>query len=96
MNATHYKTNGTKETVRLNKKTRLDQLQKLVGGFVEVIYLIKSGEEYLNNGKDLVLNEEGLLFDLPVNPWSAKIAQGTIWEHEEFRGDLVLINGKLS
>ena len=45
----------------LPKKGILEFLQKLVGGLIEV---------YHHKGKDLVLNEEGLLLGLPLNPWA--------------------------
>jgi hypothetical protein len=96
--ATLYKVDGSKEPLILTPDTRLETLQKLVGGYIEVIYLINYEDELkanFKNGKDLVLNEEGRLLDLPVNPWSRLIAQNTMWENELFRGDIILVDGRL-
>lgn len=95
---TWYKTDGTKEVVQIDKKTSLHQLQKMVGGLIEVIFLVKLSDQLkgdFTKGNDLILNEEGRLLDLPINPWSQLAALNTIWEAEEFRGDIVLIDGRL-
>lgn len=86
MKATLYKVDGSKEPLTLTKKNRLETLQKLVGGYIEVINI---------NGKDLILNEEGLLLDLPLNPWSQYLTFKTVWEGQWFSGDIVLIDGVL-
>ena len=44
----------------LNKDDLLSQLQSLVGGYIEIVRL--------SHGKVLVVNEEGLLENLPTNP----------------------------
>lgn len=54
--ATIIKTSG--ETVEISKPT-LEDLQKAVGGYIEAVTL--------PNGKVMVVNEEGLLNDLPIN-----------------------------
>lgn len=84
INATLYKVDGSKEPLTLNTKTSLETLQKLVGGLIEVIHI---------NGKDLIINEEGRLLDLPINPW--KFGLNTMWENEYFRGDVILVEGRL-
>lgn len=86
MKATLYKVDGSKEPLTLTKKTRLETLQKLVGGYIEVINI---------NGKDLILNEEGIILELPMNPWSQYLTFKTVWEGQWFCGDLVLIDGVL-
>jgi len=97
-----YKTDGTTEAVILTPETRLETLQKLVGGYIEVIkirsypkglqsYMV--GDDVEEN--DLVINEEGKLLDLPINPFSSLVAANSIWEYEEFRGDVLLIEGHL-
>lgn len=96
--ATLYKVDGSKEPLILTPKTRLKTLQKLVGGYIEIIHIIDlikilKDENFIGN--DLVINEEGRLLELPVNPWSKEIAKNSIWQHEEFRGDIILIEGRL-
>ena len=96
--ATLYKTDGSKEPLILTPKTRLKTLQKLVGGYIEVIHivdLIKSLKGDPLAGKDLVINEEGRLLALPVNPWSREVAINSEWQYEEFRGNIILIEGRL-
>lgn len=88
-----YKTDGTREPVILRPKSRLEQLQKLVGGLIEIVYLYKEGED--EKGNDLVINEEGLLLELPANPFSFFVAKKTRWERQIFFGDIVLVEGTL-
>ncbi len=57
------KSNGSRE--RDVKITSLKQMQELVGGYVEFVYL---------SDKVLVVNEEGLLYGLPRNNEATEIA----------------------
>jgi Domain of unknown function (DUF3846) len=96
--ATLYKIDGSFEPLILESKTSLETLQKLVGGYIEIIHLVDIIESLKSNcisEKDLVINEEGLLLDLPINPWSSHVAINTIWQFEEFRGDIILVEGRL-
>ena len=96
--ATLYKIDGTKEPLILNDKSNLETLQKLVGGLIEVIFIVPLLDQLrgnFDNGKDLVINEEGLLLDLPINPWSQIVGFNSIWEDTEFRGDIILVEGRL-
>jgi hypothetical protein len=43
----------------------LEELQKLVGGYIEV--------HKLRNGDDLVMNEDGLMQNLPINQEATKL-----------------------
>jgi hypothetical protein len=43
----------------------LEELQKLVGGYIEV--------HRLRNGDDLVMNEDGLMQNLPINQEATKL-----------------------
>ncbi len=92
INATIYKTDGSKEPLLLDKKTSLETLQKIVGGLIEVICIENEDDQ---TAKDLVINEEGRLLDLPCNPWSKLVGLNSIWEHEIFRGDIIFIDGCL-
>lgn len=84
--ATLYKVDGSKESLTLNAKTRLETLQKLVDGYIEIIHI---------NGNDVVFNEEGRLLSLPINPSSYEIGKNSIWENEIFRGNIIVIEGRL-
>ena len=98
INATLYKTDGSSEPLVLTPQTRLDTLQKLVGGLIEVVFIVPYSDEIkgdFSNGKDLVINEEGLILDLPCNPWSSFVGKGSIWRDQVFRGDIILIEGVL-
>ena len=94
-----YKTDGTMEAVILKPRTRLKTLQKLVGGYIEVVQLreyrkeVDSLLQVIEN--DLVINEEGVFLNLPVNPFSSLVGKNTIWENQQFRGDILLIEGRL-
>jgi len=43
----------------------LEELQKLVGGYIEV--------QTLRNGDSLVINEEGMMQNLPINKEASKL-----------------------
>lgn len=84
---TLYKTDGTKSEISWNSKNCLDVLQKAVGGYIQVVNI---------NGNDLVINEEGFLHDLAINTFSRKVGKESIWQDEDFFGDIVLVNGVLN
>jgi hypothetical protein len=86
LNAILLKTDGSKEPFILEKKDSLETLQRLVGGLIQIVHI---------NGKDVIVNEEGHLLRLPLNPWSPTITAKSVWQGELFAGDLVLIDGKL-
>lgn len=92
--ATHYKTDGTFKKILLkNGEGNLEKLQGLVGGNIEVVCIIPDGDP--KKAKDLVINEEGRLLDLPSNPFSSLVGKGSIWRDEIFVGNMVLIDGFL-
>lgn len=51
------------EDVELPKRDRLKFMQDIVGGLIDI---------YHHNGRDLVVNDEGILLGLPLNPWAKK------------------------
>lgn len=96
--ATLYKIDGSNEPLILTSKTSLETLQKLVGGYIEIICIVDLKGSLNPDAileKDLVINEEGLLLDLPINPWSHFVGRNSIWQFEQFRGDIILIEGRL-
>lgn len=61
-------TGGTKEVTPKNgKKFTLEELQKHVGGYIELMSF--------SNGHTLVMDEEGRLKGLPLNREATKIAR---------------------
>jgi hypothetical protein len=96
--ATLYKTDGSQEPLEIDPKKSLETLQALVGGLIQIIPIIPLKEQrmgILTNAKDLVINEEGRLLELPPNPFSFLVSRGSIWEIDTFMGDIVLIDGRL-
>ena len=70
-----------------DEQPSLEKAQELVGGLVELISL--------TSGDQLLINEEGLLKDLPVNDHATYIAshQSYVMMHDGIRGNAVLLKG---
>ena len=60
----------------------LEELQKLVGGYIENVYL--------DDGRIMVLNEEGKLEGLAVNEAATVMANGVILPWDVIVGDAVV------
>ena len=70
-----YKADGTtQKDLVLRKSNLLKELQNLVGGYIEPVRHIQG----LPKGKLVLVNEEGLLLDLPPNPWIPGIVGNVI------------------
>ena len=61
------KTDGTIEDVKLDKENKLKHLQKLVGGFIEILHM--------DDGRKLIVNEEGFIKGLEDNPKATQVAR---------------------
>ena len=59
--ATIYKANGEviETTPKNGKDFSLEEMQAIVGGYIEIVYL--------DNGKLMIVNEEGKINGLPLN-----------------------------
>jgi len=68
--ATIIKVDGTMEEITIDKQNSLEQMQKIVGGYIEVVPVA--------GGKTLVVNEEGLLQQLPINHKASALYNDTI------------------
>jgi len=68
--ATIIKVDGTMEEITIDKQNSLEQMQKIVGGYIEVVPVA--------GGKTLVVNEEGLLQQLPINYKASALYNCTI------------------
>tara|TARA_Y100000592_G_C5481421_1_gene325793 strand:+ start:5029 stop:5274 length:246 start_codon:yes stop_codon:yes gene_type:complete len=64
------KTDGTIEEVAIDKENSLKQMQDAVGGYIELVRL--------TDDDIMIVNEEGLIFGLPVNEYASKLAGQTI------------------
>ena len=61
----------------------LKEMQKCVGGYIELIYL--------NDGMVLVVNEEGLILNLPYNERATIFATALEGKEHHIVGDVLLI-----
>ena len=70
-----------------DEQPSLEEAQQLVGGLVELVTL--------TSGDQLLINEEGLLKNLPVNEHATYIAshQSYVMMHDGIRGNAVLLKG---
>ena len=72
---------------RVEEKPTLEELQKLVGGYIEILYS--------PDGKQIVINEEGKMQGLPINYEATKIWLGTKHWHDVIVGDAVVLEGNM-
>jgi len=77
--ATIIKVDGTREPL---KDLSLASLQKVVGGYIEIVAT--------NTGQLLVLDEEGKLKDKPVNMEGTRLTRGIMADDDLIVGDVVL------
>ena len=82
------KADGTRTPVEPEKGNcfHLEQLQKAVGGLIEIIHL--------PDGRLMVVNEEGKLEDLPLNEATTTLARGAIFDGDYIAGDAVVCDDK--
>ena len=76
-----YKTDGTREVLKRTEPMKYEELSKLVGGMIEYAQAYKGRVEHQN--EEICVNEEGLVNNLPVNPFFTPLHQ------ENYRGDIV-------
>lgn len=67
-----------------DKKPEYAELRAWVGGLIQYVPLRKMG-------KEMIVNEEGLIIGLPRNPHQPPVTIGTVWENEVFVGNIVTI-----
>lgn len=101
MEAVVIQADGESFTIQLKQKMKLEQYQKIVGGYIEVVQVRHDGKVC-----DMVLNEDGLGLGLPVNRvatrmlenyWvetigdpSCRVPQGTV---AHVVGNVVVLHG---
>ena len=78
------KANGETATVapKNGHSFTLDELQELVGGYIENVYL--------DDGLIMVVNEEGKFSGLPLNKKATDLADAVILPWDEIVGDAVV------
>ena len=82
-----YTDGSRKEIEPKNKKDfSLEELSKIVNGYIEIIYL--------NNNQLMVLNEEGKLNNLPYNSEATKLASTELAPDDFIVGNVLVCNGK--
>lgn len=85
-------TNGTTGIINFENQTaKLEELQKLVGGYIEIINL--------SSNMVMVVNEEGLLLNLPANDLATSMynnLEKISFESEEYFSKLNLVFDKIS
>lgn len=63
-----YKADGTSEKREAPTKPTLEEMQKLVGGYIEFVSVLHEG-----HNRTMVVNEEGLIHNLPLNEEAKKL-----------------------
>lgn len=75
------RTDGTEENLF---GLTLDNMQKAVGGNIEIIPT--------NDGRLMVLNEEGKLLELPLNRKATLLTRGVVAPSDLIVGDVIVAN----
>lgn len=85
--ATLIKSNGEESYVepKNGHEFTLEELQGLVGGYIEMVPL---------SGQIIVCDEEGLLKGLPVNKRATIVARALGWSGDSFVGNVVICDKK--
>jgi len=78
------KTNGEQieVTPKNGKDFKLEELQEIVGGYIEVVWF--------PNDKIMVINEEGKLLNLPINETATKIYFDAFSYNDVIVGDVLI------
>jgi hypothetical protein len=84
--------NGTREPLAVPPEgLSLDTLQALVGGCIELVWVVEVGPVDLQHRLVLVVDEEGLLKGKPVNGMATELYRGTPPRHDGvIVGDVIL------
>jgi len=84
------KTTGAIESHPLSSPPSLEDLQKAVGGYLEVVpHFEKFGGEWAM----MFCNEEGKLHHLPPNPFAMTLTSDLFRANDYLVGDVVIISG---
>jgi len=69
-----YKTDGTHEKRKTPTKPSLEEMQRLVGGYIEPLKVVHEGHT-----RTMMVNEDGRRLDLPFNAKASLIARRSIY-----------------
>ena len=71
-----------------DKEPTLKEMQKMVGGYIEVVYA--------ENGDQIILDEEGRLKEKPINEDASEHWLGDKWDNDTANivGDAIVLSGK--
>ena len=77
-----------KTTYIKDKAPTLEELQEMVGGYIEVVHA--------KNGDQIILDEEGRLKGKPINEDASEHWLGDKWDNDysNVLGDVVILSGK--
>jgi hypothetical protein len=89
MKAKIYKADGSIIDVKPNNGTdfSLEELQEIVGGFIEVVSLM--------DNEIMVINEEGKLIDLPFNETATQMYQEVDGFYDYIAGDVLVCDSNM-
>lgn len=76
--------NGTSDIRLSEAKLTLDELQEIVGGYIEIVYVRARGRR-----REMIVNDEGHIKGLPINRAASVIYCGPI------AGDVALLHYEL-
>jgi hypothetical protein len=68
----------------IKEKKTLEQLQKLVGGYIEMYSM--------DDGRQLIINEDGKMMNLQYNPEATDLLPNNFY-HDTVVGDAVVLSG---
>ena len=79
-----YKTDGDVCDIEPNNGTdfQLEELQKIVGGFIEIADL--------RNGQIMIINEEGKIMSLPYNERATELYRKKVCKGDFIAGDVLI------
>jgi hypothetical protein len=81
---TVYHMSGMVIVTQTKRKPTYEVLRKAVGGLIQYVPIRKVG-------KEIIVNEEGIIYGLPENPHQPSAAMGTEWEGYTFLGNIIQI-----
>lgn len=86
--ATIYRVDGSEEEVepKSGKTFKLDELQAIVGGYIQIVDL--------PNKQIMVLDEEGKLKDYRYNPRATILTRGILAPNDVIVGDVLVCESK--
>jgi hypothetical protein len=89
MKAKIYKADGSIIDVKPNNGTdfSLEELQEIVGGFIEIVSLM--------DNEIMVINEEGKLIDLPFNETATQMYQEVDGFYDYIAGDVLVCDSNM-